>query len=151
MGERYTPERRKFNSFFDGIVGDGKSHRFWLEKTKDILIENKMSLGWGVKILSWEWRRDPTTHQEVSDLFGLLNLINDHSCDSGVVSWKWHGGGQDHFSVYSAKKLIYSSQDYVWVRVASWCKMAPILAFEASDLLLLSKVLKLRKQESRTM
>ncbi|KAL8197828.1 hypothetical protein R6Q57_030186 [Mikania cordata] len=50
-------------------------------------------------------------HQEVSDLFGLLNLIHDHPWDSGVDSWKWRGGGRDQLSVYSAKKFI-SSRDY---------------------------------------
>ncbi|KAL8254582.1 hypothetical protein R6Q59_032803 [Mikania micrantha] len=39
----------------------------------------------------------------------------------------------------------------VWARIASWYNMAPIFAFEVRDLLLLPKVLKLRKQESRTM
>ncbi|XP_021998542.2 uncharacterized protein LOC110895524 [Helianthus annuus] len=39
----------------------------------------------------------------------------------------------------------------VWARVASWCKLASIYAFEVRDLLLLPKDLKMRKQKTRTM
>ncbi|PWA46663.1 reverse transcriptase domain, Reverse transcriptase zinc-binding domain protein [Artemisia annua] len=237
MGDRNTSDGRKYNSLFYGIVGDGKTLRFWidlwigdeplkdafpilfrLEKCKDVLIMKRVNLSGEVKNLKWDWRRAPTTQQEVSELFGILNLIYDYSWDSGSHSWKWLGDDQGCFTVASAKRLISSSRNYgeffkmkwngwiplkcnvmawraeqdrlptrmeltkrgmvlqdslcplcadnpetsghlftaclfateVWARIASWCKLAPIFAFEVRDLIILPKHLKMRKQESRT-
>ncbi|KAI3818156.1 hypothetical protein L1987_11959 [Smallanthus sonchifolius] len=60
-----------------------------LEKYKEVLIENRVTLWSEVKNLMWAWRREPNTELEISDLFGLLSMIHDYTWAPGVDTWKW--------------------------------------------------------------
>ncbi|XP_021984993.1 uncharacterized protein LOC110880862 [Helianthus annuus] len=59
--------------------------------------------------MAWGWRSNPSTPEEVTELFGLLNDIHDFVWRGGEDDWKWKFDKDGLFSVSSVKKLLSSN------------------------------------------
>ena len=116
------------DSYFLGVVGDGSSINFWvdpwlqeeplylsypnlfkLEQKKCVTVAERVRVIDGVKTLQWEWRLNPSSPVEVSELFNLLSIIYDFVWKDGQDVWRWKASEDGVFTVSSAKRLISSS------------------------------------------
>ncbi|KAK9063215.1 hypothetical protein SSX86_017085 [Deinandra increscens subsp. villosa] len=128
VGENKLPNGRSLNSFFVGTLGDGKCINFWgdnwllvdplritypnlfkLEKNKWAKVSDRINNLDGNKILTWEWRVEPHTHEQVSELFDLLQHLFDSVSHGGQDRWKWTKEKDGQFTVSSAKRLMSSN------------------------------------------
>ncbi|KAI3763339.1 hypothetical protein L1987_53793 [Smallanthus sonchifolius] len=85
-----------------------------LDKAKDLenkwaKISDRLQCVDNVKQLSWEWKSVPSTHQQVVELFDLLNNIHNLEWRGGVDCWKWTEDKDGQFTVASAKRLMSSN------------------------------------------
>ncbi|PWA38429.1 reverse transcriptase domain, Reverse transcriptase zinc-binding domain protein [Artemisia annua] len=125
LGERKLSNGRHLNSYFVGIVGEGSSINFWgdtwlaneplrikypnlfaLEKNKWVAVSNRVMVSNGERNLAWEWRRSPSTNDEVMELFDLLAAIYNYQWKEGGDRWEWRGDKEGVYTVSKAKRLI---------------------------------------------
>ncbi|KAJ0827228.1 putative reverse transcriptase zinc-binding domain-containing protein [Helianthus annuus] len=125
VGDIKVANGMPLNSFFVGNLGDGQSIYFWgdvwlrdaplciiypnlfrLEKDKWIKVADRMHCVDGFKTMAWDWKSTPSSHEEVSELFQLLNDVHNLEWQGGVDNWKWKDTKDGLFKVSSAKRLM---------------------------------------------
>lgn len=127
-GETRLPNGRPLNSFFVGKLGDGRNINFWgdtwlldaplrvlfpnlflIDKNKWCKVRDRIEWVDGNNQLKWEWRFEPQTQQQLSELFDLLQHIFYLKWQGGIDSWSWTEEKDGQFTVSSAKRLMASS------------------------------------------
>ncbi|KAI3809941.1 hypothetical protein L1987_19545 [Smallanthus sonchifolius] len=98
------------NTYFAGSVGNGSTILFWgdtwirdvplrllypnlfrLEEDKWVVVNNRMKVINGIKTLVWGWRSEPTSHDEIAELFHLLEDLFNFEWTGGCDTWRWKG------------------------------------------------------------
>lgn len=145
IGEKNILNGRDLNSYFVGIVGDGSSINFWgdtwlqneplrikyphlfsLEKQKWVSVATRVQIHNDVKTLNWEWRRNPSTYEEITELFDLLSDIYDHQWKGGADCWEWKGDKNGMYTVKKAKKLISKRSMVINSSNMTWAGWTPL-------------------------
>ncbi|PWA94626.1 reverse transcriptase domain, Reverse transcriptase zinc-binding domain protein [Artemisia annua] len=117
VGEQKLPNGALINSYFIGYFwGDiwlGEDplrikypHLFKLESNKWVKVSGRINCINNVKVVTWNWRREPSTYMEITELFLLLGDIYDLNWQGGWDVWKWKASNDGIFSVASARKII---------------------------------------------
>ncbi|PWA87559.1 reverse transcriptase domain, Reverse transcriptase zinc-binding domain protein [Artemisia annua] len=83
-------------------------HLFRLETKKWAVVADRIRVVSGSKSLLWEWRAEPSSDVEVSDLFNLMEDIYDYVWKGGLDKWRWKASGSNRFTVSSARRLLSS-------------------------------------------
>ncbi|XP_021994139.1 uncharacterized protein LOC110890798 [Helianthus annuus] len=81
-------------------------HLFRLERCKWVSVSQRVVLENNTKVLHWDWRAAPSTHEEISELYSLLNDIYEFQWRGGQDRWTWSPEKDGMFSVSSANKLL---------------------------------------------
>ncbi|KAI3795445.1 hypothetical protein L1987_38100 [Smallanthus sonchifolius] len=97
MGERLVADLSKSHDMIQDSINK------WAK------ISDRLQCVDNVKQLSWEWKSVPSTHQQVVELFDLLNNIHNLEWRGGVDCWKWTEDKDGQFTVASAKRLMSSN------------------------------------------
>lgn len=79
---------------------------FRLEKNKWASVSKRVQVSNGFKSLLWDWRRLPSTAEEIAELFNLMSEIYDFEWKGGSDSWRWSADSNGEFSVNSVKNLM---------------------------------------------
>lgn len=125
LGEKKLWNGRSHKSYFFGVLGDGSTINFWadswlrdeplrltyphlfrLEKNKWVKVASRLQVVNDTKVLTWDWRSNPGSYDEVNELFQLLEDIYNYSWKGGIDKWLWKSDAQGVFSVSKAKHLI---------------------------------------------
>ncbi|KAL6521526.1 hypothetical protein OROGR_018095 [Orobanche gracilis] len=131
--------------YFEGIVGDGSSIRFWmdswlhedplrllyphlfrLEKQKWSLISDRLKVENNSKILQWDWRSNPATAAEITELFNLMNVLYNFVWKGGKDTWKWKASKSGEFSVSSARGLLAAAPRPINQPIMPWKGWIPL-------------------------
>ena len=127
IGKKKIWSGKTLGSYFEGIVGDGSVISFWidswlreeplrltyphlfrLETKKWAVVADRIRVVSGSKSLLWEWRAEPSSDVEVSELFNLMEDIYDYVWKGGPDKWRWKASGSSRFTVSSARRLLSS-------------------------------------------
>ncbi|PWA67186.1 reverse transcriptase domain, Reverse transcriptase zinc-binding domain protein [Artemisia annua] len=145
LGQKKSSDGRQLNSIFIGIVGDGSSVNFWtdiwladdplrikypnlfaLEKDKWVSVANRVMSSNDNRNLVWEWRRSPSTPEEILELFNLLQAIYVYQWRRGSDRWEWRGDKDGVYSVSKAKQLFANSRTSTAAAKVKWKGWAPL-------------------------
>ncbi|KAJ0912690.1 hypothetical protein HanRHA438_Chr06g0277181 [Helianthus annuus] len=132
ISEKRLPNGRSLHSYFAGTVGIGSSVSFWcdswlreiplrilypnlfrIERDKWVVVSSRVKVQNGFKAVEWNWRSDPSSQAEVSELFQLLEDLFEYKLEGGSDTWRWKGDPSGTFSVRSSKKLLYEAYNTV--------------------------------------
>ncbi|PWA73391.1 reverse transcriptase domain, Reverse transcriptase zinc-binding domain protein [Artemisia annua] len=124
VGEQKLPNGALINSYFTGYLGDGSTFNFWgdiwlgedplrikyphlfkLESNKWVKVSGRINCINNVKLVTWNWRREPSTYMEITELFLLLGDIYDLNWQGGWDVWKWKASNDGIFSVVRLERL----------------------------------------------
>ncbi|PWA51809.1 reverse transcriptase domain, Reverse transcriptase zinc-binding domain protein [Artemisia annua] len=118
VGEQKLPNGELLNSYFVASLGDGSSLNFWgdlwlgdtplrvrypnlfnLERDKWVKVSGRVHFEYNVNTLRWNWKREPSSYQELTELFSLLGEIYDVNRQGDSDVWKWKASTDGIFSV----------------------------------------------------
>ncbi|KAJ0587191.1 putative reverse transcriptase zinc-binding domain-containing protein [Helianthus annuus] len=145
VGDIKVANGMPLNSFFVGNLGDGRSIYFWgdvwlrdaplriiyhnlfrLEKDKWIKVADRMHCVDGFKTMTWDWKSTPSSHEEVSELFQLLNDVHNLEWQGGVDNWKWKDTKDGLFKVSLAKRLMSNDTSGTCRSMVKWKGWTPL-------------------------
>ncbi|XP_022007480.1 uncharacterized protein LOC110906688 [Helianthus annuus] len=126
-------------------MGDGSTINFWtdpwlfndslrlvypnlfrLEKHKWVSVSDMIQITNGSKTLQWEWRKEPSTPEEIAELFSLLSAVFDYEWKGGTDSWKWTADPNGSFSVKAAKALMRQHNQQTSSSLMKWKGWVPL-------------------------
>ncbi|KAK9064922.1 hypothetical protein SSX86_016305 [Deinandra increscens subsp. villosa] len=133
------------DSYFVGVMGEGATINFWtdswlfneplrlvypnlfrLEKHKWVTVSARIQFTNGSKTLQWEWRKSPSTPEEIAELFSLLSAIFEYDWKGGSGSWKWTADSKGCFSVKAATKLMRQNNHQTSSSRMKWKGWVPL-------------------------
>ncbi|XP_022004627.1 uncharacterized protein LOC110902226 [Helianthus annuus] len=92
----------------------------WVKVSARVTVVNN------IKTLTWDWRSNPNSAAEVTELFQLLNEIHDFNWKGGIDSWNWKHASDGLFSVKSAKSLLSDNNLAVQIPKIKWKVWVPL-------------------------
>ncbi|KAI3813509.1 hypothetical protein L1987_18234 [Smallanthus sonchifolius] len=114
IGDKNMSNGCSLNTYFAGSVGNGSTILFWgdtwirdvplrllypnlfrLEEDKWVVVNNRMKVINGIKTLVWGWRSEPTSHDEIAELFHLLEDLFNFEWTGGCDTWRWKGDARE--------------------------------------------------------
>ncbi|KAJ0703738.1 putative reverse transcriptase zinc-binding domain-containing protein [Helianthus annuus] len=136
IGNELSNRNMLVKKHIKGIIGDG--NRFWvdnwvadgplmdrfptlfaLEAEKGVTVANRFtSLGW-----LGEWRRNPATGSEISELLALSDELMGMTLNGGPDKWVWEVDPSGLFTVQSCKRILnaYTVPYFPF----NWCNWVP--------------------------
>ena len=69
---------------------------------------------------------NPSTYEEITELFDLLSDIYDHQWKGGADCWEWKGDKNDMYTVKKAKKLISKRSMAINSSNMTWAGWTPL-------------------------
>ena len=80
----------------------------------------------GVKSLQWEWRSEPSSPEEINELFSLLSDIYDYVWKGGNDDWIWKADANGEFSVNKARSLMFNCHRQITDIHMKWKGWVPL-------------------------
>ncbi|XP_022001679.1 uncharacterized protein LOC110899108 [Helianthus annuus] len=76
--------------------------------------------------MTWDWKSTPSSLEEVSELFQLLNDVHNLEWQGEVDNWKWKDTKDGLFKVSSAKRLMSNDTSGTCRSMVKWKGWTPL-------------------------
>lgn len=99
---------------------------FELESRKYCKIKDRLKQGVTDKTLYWQWKRNPVSPLELTELCNLELLLQEVSLKAVTDRWTWEGGSNSSFSVKRLREQWASEKYKEFVKDFKWCNWVPL-------------------------